>query len=64
MLERWLPEMDGLKMTNEFRGDNAHLRRSINVLLEHDAKGALAPHLTRRLLEPAVVRLKKAEVSV
>ncbi|MDR6453941.1 hypothetical protein [Variovorax paradoxus] len=51
-------------MTDEFRGDSAHLRRTINVLLELDAKGALAPYLARRLPESTVVRLKRPEVSV
>ncbi|QOF76107.1 hypothetical protein [Variovorax sp. 38R] len=36
--------------------------RSIKALLELDAKGALAPHRARRLLDSAAGRSKKIEV--
>lgn len=48
-------------LTDNFRGDNAQLVRSIEALLELDAEGALVPHgvggHARALLSAAAIRL-------
>ncbi|MDP9992030.1 hypothetical protein J2W28_001058 [Variovorax boronicumulans] len=52
-------------MNDTFRGDNAHMVRSIEALLNLDAAGAMAPHgiggHARELLESAAVRLLAPE---
>lgn len=54
-------------MTDNFNGDTAHLIRSIEALLELDAKGVLRPHgiggHARTLLEAAAVRLAASGVT-